>query len=165
MKAGWTGAEKHGGTIGEVAEAAPENILVKHAPGFAAQVLGPYSRADGGFTLLEILVALAILAVALAAAMRVAGTSTAIVAEQEKRTLALWVGQNRLAEHRARHHWLEVGTDEGSVDQGGIRMRWQETVTSTPDPRFRRIEVRVFVAEQADRALVELAGFLALDKK
>lgn len=118
-----------------------------------------YPRKNG-FTLLEILVALTILAVALAAAMRVAGSSTNIVTEQKQRTLALWVAQNRLAELRARGDWPDMGSREGEAEQAGIKMRWQETVSGTPRGDFRRIEVRVFGAERKDYALAELAGFL-----
>lgn len=117
-----------------------------------------------GFTLLEILIALTILAVALSAAMRVAGGSTTIVSEQKQRTLALWVAQNRLAEHRARSAWPDMGSSEGEVEQAGIKMRWQETVSGTPRADFRRIEVRVFGAERKDYALAELAGFLVREK-
>lgn len=117
-----------------------------------------------GFTLLEILIALAILAVALSAAMRVAGGSTRIVTEQKQRTLALWVAQNRLAEHRARGDWPETGSSEGEAEQAGVKMRWQETVSGTPRGDFRRVEVRVFGAERKDYALAELAGFLVRGK-
>jgi general secretion pathway protein I len=117
-----------------------------------------------GFTLLEILVALAILAVALAAAMRVAGNSTNIVSEQKQRTLALWVAQNRLAEHCARSDWPDAGSSEGDAEQAGSKMRWQETVSGTPRGDFRRIEVRVFDAERKDYALTELVGFLVRAK-
>lgn len=118
-----------------------------------------YPRKNG-FTLLEILVALTILAVALAAAMRVAGSSTNIVMEQKQRTLALWVAQNRLAEYRARGDWPDMGSREGEAEQAGIKMRWQETVSGTPRGDFRRIEVRVFGVERKDYVLAELAGFL-----
>ena len=117
-----------------------------------------------GFTLLEILVALAILAVALSAAMRVAGGSTNIVSEQKQRTLALWVAQNRLAEHRARGDWPDMGGSEGEVEQAGVKMRWQETVSGTPRADFRRIEVRVYGIERKDYALAEQAGFLVQGK-
>lgn len=117
-----------------------------------------------GFTLLEILIALAILAVALSAAMRVAGGSTNLVSEQKQRTLALWVAQNRLAEHRARSDWPDMGSNEGDVEQAGIKMHWQETVSGTPRGDFRRIEVRVFGVERQDYALAELAGFLVREK-
>ena len=113
-----------------------------------------------GFTLLEILIALTILAVALSAAMRVAGGSTNIVSEQKQRTLALWVAQNRLAEHRARGDWPDMGVSEGEIEQAGIKMRWQETVSGTPRSDFRRIEVLVFGAGSKDYALAELTGFL-----
>ena len=55
-----------------------------------------------GFTLVEVLVALAIVSIALMAALRAAGQGTAAAGELRLRLLAGWVAENRLAEHRAR---------------------------------------------------------------
>ena len=55
-----------------------------------------------GFTLVEVLVALAIISIALLAALRVAGGGTNSVGELRGRLLAGWVAQNLLAEQRAR---------------------------------------------------------------
>ena len=55
-----------------------------------------------GFTLLEVMVALAVLAIALSAIMRAAGSATRNIEEVKLRTLALWSAENLLAEHRIR---------------------------------------------------------------
>lgn len=120
--------------------------------------------ASRGFTLLEVLVALAILAVALAAAMRVAGLSAATSSELKQRTLALWVAQNRMAEHQARSDWPAVGVASGQAEQAGMAFRWEETVSATPNGDFRRVEIRVFPGDGADHALAQLSGYLLRKK-
>jgi general secretion pathway protein I len=59
-------------------------------------------RRPAGFTLIEILVAVAILAVALAATTRAASIATDGAMETRERLLATWAAENRLAELRAR---------------------------------------------------------------
>src|SRR5882672_354220 len=59
-----------------------------------------------GFTLVEVLVAMAIVSVALLAGLRAAGQGTASVSELRSRLLAGWVAENLLAEQRARGEWL-----------------------------------------------------------
>lgn len=115
---------------------------------------------SGGFTLLEVLVALAILAIALAAALRASGAATRHAEELRLRLLADWVAQNRLALHAARGDWLPVGSQQGEETQAGQRFLWREEISGTPNPAFRRIEVSVSPAGQPDRALRRLSGYL-----
>lgn len=113
-----------------------------------------------GFTLLEVLVALAILAVTLAAVTRAAILMTDSASELKQRTLATWVAQNQLAEHTARGEWPETGIKTGSAEQAGVRFDWEERVTGTPNAAFRRMEIRVYAAGHADRYLAQLIGYL-----
>jgi general secretion pathway protein I len=65
------------------------------------------------FTLVEVLVALAVLSLALMAALRASSVGVSTSNEIRDRLLAGWVAQNRLAEHRARRDWLPVGVFNG----------------------------------------------------
>jgi len=123
------------------------------------------SRRYRGFTLLETLVALAILAIALAAVMRATGASTNHTEAMRMRILADWVAQNRLAQHAARGDFLPQGIQNGEETQAGIRLLWKEEVTVTPNPAFRRVEVSVFTPEDSEFALRRLSGFLVQQRR
>lgn len=118
-----------------------------------------------GFTLLETLVALAILAIAMAAILRAAGAETRHAEELRLRVLADWVAQNRLASHAARGDWISIGTQNGEETQAGIRLLWREDISSTPNPAFRRIEVSVFMPDDAQHALRKLTGYLVQQRR
>jgi general secretion pathway protein I len=113
-----------------------------------------------GFTLIEVLVALAIISIALLSALRAAGQGTNNVAELRSRLLAGWVAENLLAEHRARADWLPLGIRRGTARQGGLDFAWREEVIATPNASFRRVEVRVFAAAEESHSLAHLVGFI-----
>lgn len=113
-----------------------------------------------GFTLVEVLVALAIISIALLAALRLASQSTSSVGELRARLLAGWVAQNVLAESRARGEWPPPGIQRGTQRQGGIDFAWREEIIATPNFAFRRVDIRVFVAPEDAHALAHLVGFV-----
>ena len=112
-----------------------------------------------GFTLIEVLVALAILAVALAAAVRSSSIAADGTLDLRERLAGTWVAQDRIAEYASRPLWPDVGTRGGSTEQAGMQFAWRETVTGTPNPRFRRVEVQVFSARTPDHAVATLVGY------
>ena len=118
---------------------------------------GPRRR---GFTLVEVLVALAIVSIALMAALRAAGQGSSNLGELRARVLAAWVAENLLAEHRARQDWLPLGIRQGSERQGGMEFNWREEVIATPNASFRRVDVSVFAGPEETHALAHLAGFV-----
>ena len=83
-----------------------------------------------GFTLVEVLVALAIISIALLAALRVAGGGTSSVGELRARLLAGWVAENILAEQRARGEWPSLGILNGTQRQGSIEFAWRAEVVA-----------------------------------
>lgn len=113
-----------------------------------------------GFTLIEILVALAILAVALAAGMRAVAQATDSATLLKQRTLALWVAQNRLAAAQLAATSPTQGSRQGDAVQAGTQFLWRETVSGTPNPAFRRIDITVADPVAPDYALARLTGYL-----
>jgi general secretion pathway protein I len=115
-----------------------------------------------GFTLVEVLVALAIVSIALMAALRAAGQGINAAGELRSRMLAGWVAEDRLAEHRARGDWLPLGIARGVQSQGGIEFAWREEVIATPNSAFRRVDLFVSAPAEESRPLARLAGFVVL---
>jgi general secretion pathway protein I len=118
-----------------------------------------------GFTLVEVLVALAIVSIALLAALRASGQATNAASELRLRLFAGWVAENRLAEHRARGDWLPLGVGRGTQSQGGVELAWREEVIATPNPAFRRVDVFVSAPAEESRTLARLTGFVVLPQK
>ena len=113
-----------------------------------------------GFTLIEVLVALAIVSIALMSALRAAGQGTTTVGELRARVLAGWVAENLLAEHRARADWLPLGVQTGTAREAGVEFNWREEVIATPNAAFRRVDVKVFASPDDSHALAHLVGFV-----
>ena len=120
---------------------------------------GPADSRLRGFTLLEILVALAVLAIALMAAIRVVGQSIDTAVALRERTLAQWVAEDRLARHILARSFPSIDTTTGTTEMGGTAWRWTEQVSATPVPRLRRVDVSVAPPDKPD-PIVQLTGFV-----
>jgi general secretion pathway protein I len=116
-------------------------------------------RAFRGFTLVEVLVALTIVAIALMASLRATGSLSTSAFELRQRTLAQWSAENRLAQIRVQNEWPNVGQRGYDCSQAEVRMVCDEQVFATPNPQFRRVEVSVFTAEGERLRLSRLVGF------
>jgi general secretion pathway protein I len=105
-----------------------------------------------GFTLLEVLVALVIIGVALAAALRGAMSLTSTAGYTRDKLLAIMTAENRLLEMRLSRERLDQGETTLPCNQGGVEFICTQAVKPTPNPFFRRVEVKVFRAnEQGER--------------
>jgi general secretion pathway protein I len=118
------------------------------------------TRRSRAFTLIEVLVALAVVAVALAAGMRALAQSADGATSLKLRTLALWVAQNRLAQAQLADPWPTPGSSNGDETQAGVQLVWRQTVSDTPNPAFRKIEIVVADPGVPDYALARLVGYL-----
>lgn len=116
------------------------------------------SRLTGrGFTLLEVLIALSILAIGLSAAIRSGLASTETVGELRARQLAGWVAENQIALLRASRQWPAIGASTAEAEMGDSRFRWRQEVSPAAQKQFRRVEIRVERAEPGSTAQAPLA--------
>jgi len=119
------------------------------------------SATTRGFTLIEILVAVAILAVALAATTRAASLATDGTLETRQRLLATWAAQNRVAELRARRIFPALSTTRLTTKQGGLDLVIDEAVSETPNPVIRRVDLAVGDARDPNRVLTRLTAYVS----
>lgn len=112
-----------------------------------------------GFTLIEILVALAVLAIALAATARSLGAATDTTSALRDRALARWVAEDHLSVLELQRAWPDLDVKEGDAEMGGHAFRWREETTPSPAARMRRVEVSVFLPG-TNSPLIRLSGFL-----
>ena len=96
-----------------------------------------------GFTLLEVLIALAIIGIALTAAMRGALALTGAAHDTRLRLLATLVAENRLLELRLARQQLQDGQSLDDCTEGAVTFRCEQNIKPTPNPFFKRIELRV----------------------
>lgn len=111
-----------------------------------------------GFTLMEILVALAVVGISLAALIGASGSATREAADLRDRTYANWVAQNVLTEIRISPETLNTGTRRGEEMLGGERWTWTAEISEAAMPSLRHIEIKVG-RENVEGSVVTLTAF------
>jgi general secretion pathway protein I len=124
---------------------------------------GNAPRAVRGFTLLEVLIGLVVLALALLALTRTAAVQIDQFAALRERTIAGWLAQDLLAETRLGNPFPPPGSSNGTRRFGARDWRWQVRVQPTDVSTIRRIDVRVSTAADRDTQLAQLTGFAGED--
>ena len=97
----------------------------------------------GGFTLIEVLVALAIVAVGMAAVLGALTSSANTVSYLRDKTFAQWVALNQIANLRLSGQMTAPGNSDGDTDYAGRSWHWRQQVVATDVPGMVRIEISV----------------------
>lgn len=99
-----------------------------------------------GFTLLEVLVALAVFSVAAIALMRVSESQLQLSHKLEEKTFAHWIALNMISEMQTNQDWPNIGEQSGKVAMVGRDWKVVVNTKSTPIARVRRVDVTVGLA-------------------
>ncbi len=118
----------------------------------------------GGFTLLEVLTAMAVLAIALGAAIKAVSDGACNATEIEERTLAHWLALNKIAEQRLLAAAPSVGAEKGSSLFAGRDWHWTAVVSETPDATTRRLQIEIRRQPGEARPLLTRTAFLPVLK-
>jgi len=125
-----------------------------------AQTQPTRARKQGGFTLMEILVAVAIIAIVLGALVQAAGASAANAGRLRDKTVAQWVGANRLAELQLTGSFPDTGSKNGEAEMLGQVWFWKTNVQKVEDDDLRRVDIEVRKTADSKNPVVTIAGFV-----
>ncbi len=127
----------------------------------------PLSR-QRAFTLLEVLVALAIFATVAAAVLTAAASSVRNAARLEEKALAGWIADNQLIELQLQRPSPGTGRNQREISYAGRDWQLQEEIDSTSDPAMRRVTLWVAPRDRRssdsieERASLVLTGFIGV---
>jgi len=115
-----------------------------------------------GFTLLEVLVAMVVIGVVLLSAVRGATSLTNSAHDARAKLLAVLAAENRIQELRLGGPQLVVvGDSSQACDQAGLHFLCEQSIQSTPNPFFKRVQVRVVGSDSgAEREFALLLAIL-----
>ncbi len=114
-----------------------------------------------GFTLVEIMVSLAILSIMLGALVQGAGSATANAGRLRDRAIAEWVGSNIMVELQLSPTFPTTGTKSGEEEMLGHKWFWKTIVQKVEDDDLRRVDVEVRRTEESKNPIFSLAGFVS----
>jgi general secretion pathway protein I len=113
-----------------------------------------------GFTLVEVLIALAVASLGLSAVLAMGTQSIDTSRSLRDRTLALYVGLNEITELRLSGEFPDPGRSNGETEMADRLWRWEYAISETGVESLRRIDVAVSLAEQPDRVIRNVSGFI-----
>ena len=117
---------------------------------FATAPVGSNLQASQGFTLIEVLVALGIVAIALMAGMRSTDALSRNASRQSTQWLAQICAENEFSRLRLSRQVPPVGESSASCLQAGLDLQVNLSVQVTPNPNFRRVDARVVQRNGSD---------------
>ena len=116
-------------------------------------------RRAAGFTLLEVMVALAIAALSLTAVTAAMSQMVDAANSMRERTYASWIAQNKITELRLSNIVPEVSEDSGEVEYAGLEWTWRSTISETGVESLYRVDVAVSFAD-SEAVIRTVTGFI-----
>jgi general secretion pathway protein I len=119
---------------------------------------------QSGFTLIEVMLAMAVFAVAGVALLGVADNNYRHMGLLEEKMLANWVASNQLVELSLATTWPPKNNRKGNVDMAGRTWYWQQKVVKTDNDLLRQVIMEVRLNEDDELVSASLATYLSQDK-
>jgi general secretion pathway protein I len=113
-----------------------------------------------GFTLLELLVAMAILAMTGVTLMRVSSEHIRSVSYLEELSVASMIAENQLQLARLDTKWPPKPRQDGQVEMAKRKWKWIQETLETDDPNFRLVRVKVSTEDNPDQVVTTLTTFI-----
>jgi general secretion pathway protein I len=116
---------------------------------------------QNGFTLLEVMIALAIISIALISLLSLATSSINVNARLQKITQATLLAQEKMTdvEAKIRNSNTESPDEEGEFNEPFVEFRWRTVFEETPFPPLRMVTVIVAWGEEAQNEAVQISSF------
>ncbi len=114
---------------------------------------------ENGFTLVEVMVALTIVALSLTAIAASMNQMIDAANTMRERTYASWIAQNKITELRLANVLPEVSSTSGEVDYAGTEWSWRAVVSETGVESFYRVDVSVSLAG-SEYVIRTVTGFI-----
>ena len=118
-----------------------------------------------GFTLLEILVALTVLALSMSAVSHSISNSILAFQRIKEATFAQWVALNVVADYHTKPSLPAPGNDDGSEEFGNKEWFWKAKIETTEDPDMMRMRVEVRGNKKDENAAAQVNAFIARPRK
>lgn len=117
-----------------------------------------------GFTLIEVLIALSVIAIGLTAVLKTSFQAVSNAQVIQNKIFALWVLENKAAEIRLNSNTLPTGSDEGQQQQGRQTWLWQTDTATTPNPKIKKVTLIISVPETDQENILEQSIYLRTGK-
>lgn len=118
-----------------------------------------FSDRQPGFTLIEVMVALTIIAISLGALLNTSGTQASSASYLKQKTLAHWVALNELTQLRISKELPDIGDKQGSTTMANNEWHWTRTTKKTQDENTRQITFVLYADEDRQQNLTSLTGY------
>jgi general secretion pathway protein I len=120
----------------------------------------PYpDKKTAGFTLIEVMVALTIIAISLGALLNTSGAQARNTSYLKQKTLAHWVAVNELTQLRLANEFPDLGDKKGSTNMAQKDWYWTRTTKATEDKDARQVTFTMYADKDRNENLTTLIGY------